>query len=62
MYVMLINNECFRNYMKTLVDLFWKFLVTIREFLGEFFITKPVAEFRLIAADLSLVKMPINRH
>ena len=48
--------------MKTLVDLFWKFLVTIREFLGEFFITKPVAEFRLIAADLSLVKMPINRH
>ena len=41
---MFINDKGFRNYMKTFVDLFWKFLVTIREFLGEFFLTKPVIE------------------
>ena len=41
MNMMLINNECFRDDIKTLIYFFGKFFVTIWKFFGEFFFRKP---------------------
>lgn len=38
--MMLINNECFWNYVKALVDFFRKLFITIRELFSEFFLRK----------------------
>ncbi len=42
MVMMLINDECFRDYAKTIVNIFRELLVSIREFLRELLIRKLV--------------------
>ena len=43
MNMMLINNECFRDDVKPFI-VFRKFFVTVREFMGQFFIGQPVLD------------------
>ena len=45
MNMVLVNDECFRNYVQTFVDLRWKLLVAIGELFSKLFVGKPVFDY-----------------
>ena len=45
MEMVLVNDECFGDYVQTLVDLRRELLVAFRKLLGELFVGKPVLDY-----------------